>query len=314
MNESKKALAIKPNNLIPSPYSTDADEPTAPNFFFQTSGPVKRPLDSNVESVKKPRPGYVCKRCHSDQHFFKNCPHSDSYDRPKYVCHICHEPGHKIQNCPKKTERGAIDKSAPDSCWFCLSNPAIRKHLIVHIGNEMYVTLAKGGLIPEHFLVIPIEHHGSNIGLSVSMQSEMKKLLESISVSRKEPLFVWCQRHNPSHHLHLQVISLAPTKRPNFETFIDEYCVAKNYSLVATEEALSRNMNGFYAFIFENGSISCEWCCEIAAGEYFPASFGRELIATRLNLAERIDWRLSPLTEKEETELVQGFQLSIKFE
>jgi hypothetical protein len=73
-----------------------------------------------------------------------------------------------------------------DECWFCLSNPSLayvrfrshtslayhliscRKHLIVSIGGECYVTLAKGQIVPPdsaavpgggHVLIIPISHH-----------------------------------------------------------------------------------------------------------------------------------------------------------
>lgn len=55
------------------------------------------------------------------------------------------------------------------SCWFCLSNPDLEKHLIVSIGSEMYATLAKGPVtsssdansIPGggHVLLIPITHY-----------------------------------------------------------------------------------------------------------------------------------------------------------
>jgi hypothetical protein len=40
--------------------------------------------------------------------------------------------------------------SVADECWFCLSNPNIAKHLIVAVGNECYLTLPKGQLIPTH--------------------------------------------------------------------------------------------------------------------------------------------------------------------
>lgn len=33
-----------------------------------------------------------------------------------------------------------------DSCWFCLSNPQVAKHLIASIGSETYVSLPKGQL------------------------------------------------------------------------------------------------------------------------------------------------------------------------
>lgn len=80
-----------------------------------------------------------------------------------------------------------------DECWFCLSNPDIaydlfhstsglgsylrffifcRKHLIVSIGEECYLTLPKGQMIPTqsaadhvdvpgggHVLIVPITHY-----------------------------------------------------------------------------------------------------------------------------------------------------------
>lgn len=44
-------------------------------------------------------------------------------------------------------------------CWFCLASPDVEKHLIISIGDFCYLALPKGGLVPEHCLIIPIEHH-----------------------------------------------------------------------------------------------------------------------------------------------------------
>ena len=46
-------------------------------------------------------------------------------------------------------------------CWFCLSSPKVEKHLVVSIGDEVYLALAKGPLVPEHVLILPITHYGS---------------------------------------------------------------------------------------------------------------------------------------------------------
>lgn len=43
-------------------------------------------------------------------------------------------------------------------CWFCLSTPSVEEHLVVSIGDHYYLALAKGGLTPEHLLIVPIEH------------------------------------------------------------------------------------------------------------------------------------------------------------
>jgi len=45
-----------------------------------------------------------------------------------------------------------------NGCWFCLSNPSVEEHLVISIGEHYYLALAKGGLTPEHMLIVPIEH------------------------------------------------------------------------------------------------------------------------------------------------------------
>ncbi len=56
----------------------------------------------------------------------------------------------------------------PQECFFCLSNPNLATHVITSIGNDAYLTLAKGPLttsttyptlpLPSHILIIPLAH------------------------------------------------------------------------------------------------------------------------------------------------------------
>lgn len=58
----------------------------------------------------------------------------------------------------------------PDTCFFCLSNPTLATHLISSIGDDAYLTIAKGPLttsttnaglgieFPAHALIIPLTH------------------------------------------------------------------------------------------------------------------------------------------------------------
>lgn len=51
------------------------------------------------------------------------------------------------------------DEQQPSiKCWFCLASPDVEKHLIASIGDFCYLALPKGGLVPEHCMVVPIDH------------------------------------------------------------------------------------------------------------------------------------------------------------
>ena len=73
---------------------------------------------------------------------------------------------HSSNPRPRKKARGP--PPGPESCFFCLSNPNIATHLIASIGNECYLTTAKGPLptsdsfpalgFPSHILIIPFTH------------------------------------------------------------------------------------------------------------------------------------------------------------
>ena len=125
---------------------------------------------------KKPKPGYVCRACGSEGHYLEDC----------LVANQRAPQGER-----RGGKRGPPKEIAPDECWFCLSNPNLayvrlscfifnfsymiyvdRKHLIVAIGSECYVTLPKGQIIPTqsaadhvdvpgggHVLVVPITHY-----------------------------------------------------------------------------------------------------------------------------------------------------------
>jgi hypothetical protein len=39
-----------------------------------------------------------------------------------------------------------------------VQSPHVEKHLVVSVGSEVYVTLAKGGLVDDHLLIVAVEH------------------------------------------------------------------------------------------------------------------------------------------------------------
>ncbi|KAL8752133.1 MAG: hypothetical protein Q9184_005833 [Pyrenodesmia sp. 2 TL-2023] len=64
--------------------------------------------------------------------------------------------------------RSRASPLGPQDCFFCLSSPSVKTHLIASIANDTYLTTAKGPLShpftfpslhsPTHLLIIPLEH------------------------------------------------------------------------------------------------------------------------------------------------------------
>jgi len=59
-------------------------------------------------------------------------------------------------------------------CWFCLDSQK-DTHLVTHIGNHIYVALAKGGLVPQHVLLVPIQHFRSSLTFDIEARTEIQK-------------------------------------------------------------------------------------------------------------------------------------------
>ncbi|RAK81049.1 CwfJ domain protein [Aspergillus fijiensis CBS 313.89] len=81
-----------------------------------------------------------------------------------------HNQQHEHRPRKRARNHGGLPPPGPDQCFFCLSNPNIATHLITSIGEESYLTTAKGPLptartfaqhdlnFPGHMLIIPFTH------------------------------------------------------------------------------------------------------------------------------------------------------------
>ncbi|KAF8503799.1 nuclear protein [Russula emetica] len=119
-----------PHYLKTSPVGGEQGKP-APGHFLRDC-PTKHVVGDT--GGRKPREGYVCRACGSELHYIEDCP--------------------VIKDRRARDEHSNYQRRArevgPDECWFCLSNPALVKHLIVAVGGECYLTFPKGQLVPTH--------------------------------------------------------------------------------------------------------------------------------------------------------------------
>ena len=108
-------------------------------------------------------------------------------------------------------------------CWFCLSSPEVSKHLVISVGNEIYLALAKGGVVEDHFLILPVTHHQSLSILPESVANEMKLYKEAVTkyYASTNRLPVFFERNFKSSHCQLQAIpvhrNLAPALKEAFQ-------------------------------------------------------------------------------------------------
>ncbi|PIO22963.1 hypothetical protein AB205_0076070, partial [Aquarana catesbeiana] len=95
-------------------------------------------------------------------------------------------------------------------CWFCLASPEVEKHLVVSIGEHCYIALAKGGLMSDHILILPIGHYQAMVDLSTEVVEECEKYKASLKkfYKSKEKRYVMFERNYRSQHLQLQVVPL----------------------------------------------------------------------------------------------------------
>lgn len=95
-------------------------------------------------------------------------------------------------------------------CWFCLASPSVEKHLVITVGESCYLTLAKGGMVPEHFLICPMEHFQNILACSEDIRQEMAQFKEAIRkfYLRRDTVPVFFERNYKTSHMQLQAVPI----------------------------------------------------------------------------------------------------------
>ncbi|XP_068611395.1 CWF19-like protein 1 [Brachionichthys hirsutus] len=212
--------------------------------------------------------------------------------------------GH-LQGQPKQPRRHPVP-SGP--CWFCLASPQVEKHLVVSIGSHCYLALAKGGLTPDHVLILPIGHYQSVVDLGSEVVEETEKYRSALrsfyrSKGRRCILF---ERNYRSQHLQLQVVPV-PLDRCTTEDIKEAFMVqAQEQQMELMEIPEHTDLKQ----IAPPGTPY--FYVELDSGEklfyriqrHFPLQFGREVLASEavLNIPTRADWKECKQSREEEEE------------
>ena len=115
-----------------------------------------------------------------------------------------HERGKKRK---RDGDQGGGPPKPAGPCWFCLSSAEVEKHLIVSVGDHVYLALPKGGLTDDHVLICPIGHHSNQISLPEEAVQEVNKFKSALRKMYKKhgKSVVFFERNYKQTHLQIQV-------------------------------------------------------------------------------------------------------------
>ncbi|KAJ3683350.1 hypothetical protein LUZ60_013577 [Juncus effusus] len=199
------------------------------------------------------------------------------------------------------------------SCWFCLSSPDVETHLIASLGENYYLALAKGPLVENHMLVVPIEHCPNTLVMSSEAESELENYKNALVeyFGRKGEKVVFFEfAFQQGHHANLQVIPIPDSKAAHVEKIFNMASerLGFEFSQVNERNNLRSKFDGKASIFYVQLPGNKIMVHTIDENEKFPVQFGREVLAGLLGKAERADWRNCKLSKEEETEMVEKFK------
>ncbi|KAL6827318.1 hypothetical protein J3E69DRAFT_333626 [Trichoderma sp. SZMC 28015] len=245
--------------------------------------------------------------------------------------------------------RRASPPPGPDRCYFCLSNPNISAHMCCSIGDEAYITTAKGPLptsstfaeqglnFPGHFIIIPLPHSPTIASMgstadptseAVKAYKEMERFKESIQAmiasksSHKLGVVTWEISRDRNVHLIWQLVAVPADiiQKGLAEAAFRVEAENLKYPGFSTKdlplEELASSGDFFRVWLWaDNGEDKIKGkslVMPLASDARFDLQFGRRVLAKLMDLENRVSWQNCEQSVEEETKDVEAFREAFK--
>lgn len=239
----------------------------------------------------------------------------------------------------------------PGECFFCLSNPNIATHLITSIGDDAYLTTAKGPLtksdtyptlgFPGHMLIIPLIHAPTFTAIPEpesrqSTYNEMQRYRFALNDMIREKSdnklgsVTWEVSRGNGIHIHWQYLPVASNMMTKglaeaaFKVEAENLNYPK-FKSSSDDDSVNEVGDFFRVWIWHSPETGSEGetaesnkgsekvlSLPLTADFRFDLQFGRRVMAKLLQLEKRMDWRECAQTMEEEVADVEAFKESFK--
>lgn len=231
----------------------------------------------------------------------------------------------------------------PDTCFFCLSNTNLATHLIASIGEDVYLTVAKGPLttpdfyassgldFPAHILIIPLAHNATLAQIDEEVRSKSysemnlyKRALQQMVAARSDDKLgavTYEISRNNGVHTHWQFLPMPANTITDGLVEAAFKVEAENYkypTFQSRDPGVGEGEGDFFrVWIWAPATgdgKEVSKCITMPFDENirFDLQFGRKVLAKLLGLEKRLQWRDCEQSVEEEEKDVAAFKAAFK--
>ncbi|CAH1412543.1 unnamed protein product [Lactuca virosa] len=186
---------------------------------------------------------------------------------------LIHSIGNMMSQKDKNLEVEKVEgrtNSRSKECWFCLSSPNVESHLITSVGENCYCALAKGPLVQDHVLILPIEHLPNTLTSPPECEIELVKFQKILkdyfkSHGKEVVFFEWV--YVRATHANLQAIPVPLSRASVVQDIFNlaaeklgfKFMVLKSdkkkYGEVSQQPTTSETTNAIVVIIFRVATV-----------------------------------------------------------
>lgn len=238
----------------------------------------------------------------------------------------------------------------PDRCYFCLSNPNLSTHMLCSLGDDAYITTAKGPITtsktfaelglnyPGHFIIIPLPHAPTIASLGSVAEpdseasrtyKEMERFRDAIQATvssksgHKLGAITWEISRDRNVHLIWQMIAVPAdmVQKGIAEAAFRVEAENQQYPPFDVKDLEPEEMRDYGDFFrvwlwADNGEDkikSTSLVMPLTPDMRFDLQFGRQVVAKLLGLeSTRMVWQDCTQSKEEETRDVEAFREAFK--